>query len=399
LQPPEEPQAAASESIEDVYRSLFQAGTAQPELPTREAKSYGLTEAEFNSRADKIVKTLASIANTGADAGYIIFQGEVTAHQLVDAAIVDKAVSSLVHPRIRFDIQQYVIDGRYVDVIRIPKSEHRPHLLKNRGGEIIIPFRGAANNVTAGWHELNEMYDARFRSLFASMLGSRSLEPADDPVGEELHGLDWGGATGSEDPEFVFALVPAKPGQYLKALIEGQHAHSVLNNIFTRTINEAKVVDWFAPHGDFITGPRDGAVELYQTARGGHRIGTVMLYDSGSIIARIWILDPEVYGAPAFFLSHFVSALRGSLQFAHRVYAEADAEMKLELRCALFNAQELTLLVPSAFGTNVALANRDVGRRLFLPKRPIELLSNELDARAPEVADQVGKKLKTHYGP
>lgn len=83
----------------------------------------------------------------------------------------------------------------------------------------------------------------------------------------------------------------------------------------------------------------------------------------GSIITRIWILDPGFYGEPVLPRSHFVSSLRASLQFAHRIYAEANTDAKLQLRCAVLDAQGLDLLVRSALNPRAGLQNRDVGRR------------------------------------
>lgn len=392
--------SSAAESLEAVYASLFPVGDGDPvELPTREAKSYALTHANFVEKKAGLVKLIAAIANRTTDVGYIVFRGKQDEEERVDASVVDDAVRAAVYPHVPIEVTRRIIDNRVVDFVRIGPSRNRPHLMRNASGEMIIPFRGAANNITAGRFEIDAMYEERqvisLRRELSRLTGEQS-----DPVEEFLAENDWGGLSETMDPEFLFAVVPASPtGTPLAELVQSQNAHDRVYVVWHDTIRADGETDWFTPRGGLTTAFHDNYLEAYQSARGEHRIGTIRIYDSGTIITRIWILEPFIDGEKMYSFNHFKTALRASMRFAWRLYESATYPAgQVEVRCALVNAEDLGLwIVPSANPRKV-LPNRDVGRRLYLPKRPVVLDPHELEARAPEISEQVGRVLKSHYG-
>jgi hypothetical protein len=390
----------AAESLEMVYDSLFPNNGSIPiELPTRESKNYPLTDANFSAKKAALVKAIAAIANRTSGVGYIAFQGGEIEDGLVDGAVVDDAVRSIVFPHIPIEVIRTRLRKRIVDFVRIGPSTNRPHLMRNSAGELFIPFRGAANNITAGRFEIDAMYESRQIVSLRRELQRLSADDS-DPVADFLAENDWGGLSETTDPEFVFAVVPRRSvGTPLAHLIQSSEAHTRLYAAWAETIRVVSESDWFTRDGDFITAFRDGYFEIYQPARDEHRIGTIRIYDSGAIIARIWILEPFIDGEKIYSLNHFKTALQATLRFAWRVYeASAFPSNEVEIRCALANTEGLGLwLVPSAKPRKV-LPNRDVGRRLFLPKRPITLDPHELEARATEISEQLGRVLKSHYG-
>lgn len=387
-------------TLSSIYESVFLTNTAPPiELPDREGKSYALTRANFEEHRAKLVKLIACIANRANDVGYIVCRGDAQEANLVDGALVDDAVRSKVYPHVPFELTRENVGGRVVDFI-VVSSRNRPHLMTNAGGEMIIPFRGAANNITAGRHELDHMYEARQLVALRQLL-ARAAAPGENPVDQFLAEVDWGGLSETSDQEFVYAIVP----QFLEdmplgSLVDSKDAHAITNNIFHETIESAGVQDWFAQFGSFVTGRHDGYFEIYQpSAFEGHRIGTIRLYDIGAVIARVWILEPQIDGQKMFSFNHFTTALRGTLDFASRVYAQATfPKGDVEIRTALANAEDLGLwIVPSANPRKV-LPNRDVGRRCFIPNRPIVVDPHLLQAQATEISEKIGRALKTHYG-
>lgn len=390
----------AAESLDEVYRSLFTSPDGNPlELPTREGKAYALTHTTFAEKKAALTKVIAAIANRTTEVGYVVCRGGPTEADLVDAAIVDDAVRAAVYPHVPLRVIRQGIDGRVVDFIVIGPSRNRPHLMRNAGGEMIIPFRGAANNITAGRFELDAMYEERFIVQLRRDL-QRLAGDQTDPIEEFLAQNDWGGLSETSDAEFVFAVVPESLGTTpLADLIQSSDAHARVQAVWSDTIRADGDTDWFTLHGSFVTGFHDYYLEAYQPAHDDHRIGTIRIYDSGAVVTRIWILEPFIDGEKMFSFNHFKTALRASLRFAWRLYeATRYPAAKVELRCALANAEDLGLwIVPSA-NPRIVLPNRDVGRRLYLPKRPVILDPHELEARAAEVSEQVGRILKSHYG-
>jgi hypothetical protein len=390
----------AAETLDAVYRSVFPSEEGGPiELPTREGKEYALTHAMFAEKKPALVKVIAAIANRANDVGYIIFRGTQVEDDLVDGAVVDDAVRASVYPHVPLEVVRRTIHNRIVDFILVGPSQNRPHLMRNAGGEMIVPFRGAANNITAGRFEIDAMYQDRqvisLRRELQRLTGDNS-----DPVEEFLAEHDWGGLSETSDPEFLFAVVPeVQAGTPLAQLVQSPDAHSRVHAVWSDTIRADGDTDWFTAHGSFITGFHDHYLEAYQPAREEHRIGTIRIYDVGAIVVRVWILEPFIDGEKMYSFNHFKTALRASLRFAWRLYeASSYPSSAVEVRCALVNAEDLGLwMVPSANPRKV-LPNRDVGRRLYLPKRPVSSDPHELEARAAEISEHVGRALKSHYG-
>lgn len=396
----DDPQAQAVESLDQVYRTVFvDEGSPPRELPSREGKSYALTASMFRAKRDKIVKTIASLANHGADIAYIIFRGDKVEDDPVDPALVDDAIRSVIYPRITVEIVRSSIDGRVVDFVKVPATKNRPHLMKNTSDELILPVRGAANNSTAGRHELDAMYDERTLDLIRRALNVKVDRDPREATEDYLNEIDWGGVSESVDPEFVFAVVPAPiGGTPLKTFIDSRELHSVLFNAWTETITKENETDWFTLNGDFVTGYHDDYIEAYQPARDNHRIGTIRIFDTGVVVTRIWILEPVIDGSKMFSFNHFKTALRLSLIYTSRVYALAGLPgTDLEIRCSLIRTGDLDLWITPSHPRRV-LQNRDVGRRLEIPKRSIRAHSNELAAKAAAISEDVARALRGHYG-
>jgi hypothetical protein len=88
---------AAAVTYRAIYDSIFPStatSTSTTERPDREAKSFALTRAAFEANRDKLVKTIACIANSARSIGYIVCRGGPNEDPLVDAAAVDDAVRS-----------------------------------------------------------------------------------------------------------------------------------------------------------------------------------------------------------------------------------------------------------------------------------------------------------------
>ena len=111
----------------------------------------------------KLVETIAAIANTGRADGIIMCQGRIGEHgapAIEDPQRLDLLVRTSVYPPVHFTIERITIAQSAVDVIVIPRSSQRPHFMKLSDGDnrFFVPLRGAANNVTAARHQVDEMY-------------------------------------------------------------------------------------------------------------------------------------------------------------------------------------------------------------------------------------------------
>lgn len=391
---------AAAVTYRAIYDSVFPSAatlTSTTERPDRETKSFALTRAAFDANRDKLVRTIACIANSAKSIGYILCRGGPNEDPLVDAAPVDDAVRSKVFPHVPFEITRQQIDGNIVDFITI-ETRNRPHFMMNSASELVVPFRGAANNITAGRHELDRIYEER-QVLALRRLLARGGAPDEDPVEMFIAEVDWGGLSETQDQEFVFAVVPQDLGQTpLAEFICAKDAHAIVNNIWIQAMNVTGDSDWFARNAGIVTGYRDNYLEIYQpSAFQDHRIGTIRVYDMGALISRIWILEPLMDGRKRYSFNHFQTALRGTLEFTWRLYAHAGYPVgEVEIRSALVNAEDLDLwITPSV---NHILPNRDVGRRLYVPKRPVVVDPHAIEAQASDLTGRIGRALRSHYG-
>lgn len=121
------------------------------------------------------------------------------------------------------------------------------------------------------------------------------------------------------------------------------------------------------------------------------------MYDVGALITRIWILEPLFDGQKRYSFNHFLTALRGTLEFTSRLYADAGYPVgEVEIHSALANAEDLDLWITPSI--NHVLPNRDVGRRLYVPKRPVVVDPHAMEAQASELVDRIGRALRSHYG-
>jgi hypothetical protein len=270
---------SAAATYQAIYDSILPAPAAMStwttERPDREAKSFALTRTAFDANRDELVKTIACIANSAKSTGYIVCRGGPIEDSLVDAAAVDDAVRSKVFPHLPLELTRHEIDGKVVDFITID-SRNRPHFMMNSGNELVVPFRGAANNITAGRDELDRIYEER-QVLVLRRLLARAGAPDEDPVETFLAEVDWGGVSETQDQEFIFAIVPqdleATP---LAEFVSSKDAHTIVNNIWIQAMNVVGDSDWFARNAGIVTGYYDNYLEIYQPSKfQGHRIGTM----------------------------------------------------------------------------------------------------------------------------
>jgi hypothetical protein len=354
-------------------------------------------------RKEKIIKTIAAMANRGFDVAYIVFRGDLASEAQIDAAELDDAIRKTLYPSVSVELEgRRIIDGFAVDFLRIAGGQNRPHFMRNASNEMTIPFRGAANNTMAARHELDEMYRERTIDLIRRALAGGSPAVSDeDPVLTKLQEIDWGNASSATDPEFIFSLVPTRDDRArpLRDLIESRSAHVVVNNAVLQIVSK-EASDWLAgPTSDLVSAPREDYLEVWQPARDGHRIGTILLYESGIVIVRIWILEPFMDGERAFSFNHFKSAFRASLWFASLIYQHATVPIgPVDVRGLIINAQDLDLWMTPSNNPKIIRQNKDVGRYWYLPKRPIEVNPGSLEAEADSLAERFGKSLLAHYG-
>jgi hypothetical protein len=147
-------------SLEALYRRLFSDDGGAAEHPSYEAKRFYLTPDMIDLHRDNLVETIAGIANVGRETGLIFCQGRGDPSAIEDPERLDQIARAAVHPRVHFTIQRMEVAGRMVDLIAIPLSLTRPHVMRASGGanRYFIPLRGAANNITTARHELDLMY-------------------------------------------------------------------------------------------------------------------------------------------------------------------------------------------------------------------------------------------------
>jgi hypothetical protein len=224
-----------------------------------------------------------------------------------------------------------------------------------------------------------------------------------DAVLARLREIDWGDLSGAKGPNFLFCVTPLGLGDALplRALVESSSAHNIVQSEVNGTLSEDGTPDWLGgPIVELTSTLHEDYFEAWQPARGGERIGTLFIYESGIIIARIWILEPTATGEKVFSFMHFIAALRASLRFAGRLYKHATMPIgAVDIRALLVNAEDLDLWkTPGALTTANRRANRDVGRILQLPNRPFSAIAGSLEAEADEISQRLGRSLLDHYG-
>jgi len=157
------PARQSAASLEQVYGRLFATDGSSVEHPEYERKDFFLSAEMIALHGKKLVETIAAIANTGRSDGLIMCRGrigETGAPPLEDPQRLDLLVGSAVYPSVRVTITRMTISGDLVDVIVIPRSSQRPHVMRMGEGDnrFFVPLRGSANNVTAARHQIDEMY-------------------------------------------------------------------------------------------------------------------------------------------------------------------------------------------------------------------------------------------------
>ena len=100
-----------------IYDSVFHQlrSKTTTERPDREGKSFALTRAAFDAHRNKLIKTIACIANGAKSVGYLVCRGGSTQQDLVDGASVDDAIRSKIFPHVPLELERQNIDGNIVD--------------------------------------------------------------------------------------------------------------------------------------------------------------------------------------------------------------------------------------------------------------------------------------------
>jgi predicted HTH transcriptional regulator len=165
LDPQESPLPDAS--LDTVYRRLFATDGSKTEFPQYERKDYFLSAEMISIHGKVLIETIAGIANVGRATGFIMCRGKLDIQNgssdppvIEDSERLDQLMRAAVYPPVHFTVDRVTIEGAMVDVVFIPKSNQRPHFMKDLSGahRFFVPIRGAANNTTAARHQVDQMY-------------------------------------------------------------------------------------------------------------------------------------------------------------------------------------------------------------------------------------------------
>lgn len=182
-------------SLEALYHRLLTEDGSAAEHPSYEAKRFYLTPEMVSVHGNNLAETIAGIANVGRETGLIMCHGRGEPPPLEDPERLDQIVRSAVHPQVHFTVQRLDVAGRTIDLIAIPLSATRPHVMRGTGGanRYFIPLRGAANNATTARHELDLMYREATLDMLRRAFPRASIElDGDDPILRYVEEIGYG---------------------------------------------------------------------------------------------------------------------------------------------------------------------------------------------------------------
>lgn len=128
---------------------------------------------DFKFRIDdarKIARSLAAFANT--DGGRLLVgvkdNGKITGIATDEEYhVLETAAQLFTKPEVRFETQAWEVRGKIVLEVTIPRSEERPHKVKNEDGRWLAYLRKADQNLLANavllkvWKQKDGMKDAK----------------------------------------------------------------------------------------------------------------------------------------------------------------------------------------------------------------------------------------------
>ncbi len=380
--------------LEEAVREL-DAGT---ELAQFEAKGYPLTRENFAFHKERLVQTVCHIANTGRPFGAIVCRSDAdTSSQIIDPKIVDDAIHARIHPHIVTLVVQRTVNDRSVDAILIPKSSYRPHLMSFGDDRVIVPIRGAANNLTATRFEIDKMYEERFIAIIRQAFPQLIAEQP-DAIDKYLETIQFGlEKTGSPELSIVVLPVPLNRHAISDTVLQGHQFAGTIGGLVTGTVNVDfnRFQHWFAGDSHSWRDLEDH-FEYYAIDIRGEPLWSVRLYLSGALVYRSPLWPLQFSGD--FGLGWFQDLVEATCVFAGRLFSaiKVDANEALVLS-ALVDAQEGALRVPGMFGATTQLKMKNPTPFLKIPKepRPIPLATMEHTASA--LAGSIARILRTYF--
>jgi hypothetical protein len=382
------------QALAAAYQRHFR-GPRSPERPAAELKGYHLTAAAFKEHRSKILETIAAMANTYRETAFIFCHADSTpADESVDPAVVDAALSRYVQPRIAFSIVRKDFGDRIVDVIVVPQSDLRPHVVRDGDGRYIIPIRGGANNATAARHELDAMYDERLTRMIRILAPGLTVTPK-DAIGTFFESIGYG-QLASPQPQVMHFVVPEPFGVRCidRALVlERQATFRLVGDLISATCNTSRKYMSWIPAG--ATGYRAGEDYFeWEDSPGDDRAAfTIRIWLSGAVLFRsVNNVDVRTDGVnlPLPWVENDLSA---TITFASLLYKSAlttASPTTVRIQTIVANAQDVMLGLQTAVGPPKMAQNRDLGPFEVIPRetepKPTATLANDAAAIAAETA-------------
>jgi hypothetical protein len=388
-------------ALEAAYERHFRSPIA-PERPAAELKGYHLTLAAFKEHRSRILETIAAMANTHHEMGFIFCYGaSEPSDDIVDPAVVDLALAAYVQPRIAFSIIRKAFGGQIVDVIVVPRSELRPHVVRLDDGRFIIPIRGGANNATAARHELDAMYDERLARMMRIVAPGLTITPK-DATDSFLEAVGYGQSP-TPHPQVMHFIVPEPLGARLVAqsLVQDiRCTHRLVTDLINATCNESRNYMSWIPAG--ATGFRAGEDYFeWEDDPGNDRAAfSIRIWLSGAVMFRSVNNVDVTAGGTTLPLPWVENDLAATITFASMFYHSSvinEAPTTLRVQTVVVNAHELALGIPSRFGPPTIAAHRDLASFELIPRNPqLEDLAT-LAKRADAIAAETARILRSRF--
>lgn len=375
-----------------------------PERPFDELKGYHLTASGFKEHKKKILETIVAMANTYRETSFIFcHHGAAPTDETMDPNELDAALVVYAHPRVACSIIRKDFGTEIIDVIIIPPSELRPHVVRESDGKYVIPIRGAANNTTAARHELDAMYDERLQRMIRIIAPGLTLT-AGDPADSFLESLGYGKAD-VDKPQVVHWVTPIPFGPVR------MDRQLVLNDLATQRTMRSLMDAVANSDADFRSWLPEGAKshfsgeDFYEwddsTGDITRRSYTVRVWLNGTVIFRAVNHIYDGIGGPALAHPWFVYELGATLAFAAMLYSNAlcvAAPASVSIRSALIGADQLPLGILGRVGVAEMFAPRDVGPFEVVPRKAISAEVDALLRDAKALAGEAGRVLRSRYG-
>lgn len=395
------PTDGLDQALEAAYHRHFRLPRS-PETPSAELKGYHLTEAAFKEHRSKILETIAAMANTYRDTAFIFFhEDSPPAADAVDPATVDAALSNFVQPRIAFSIVRKDFADRTVDVIIVPRSELRPHIVRDSDGRYIVPIRGGANNATAARHELDAMYDERLARMIRILAPGLTVT-ATDAVATFLESIGYGQAA-SPHPQVMHFVIPEPFGERRidRALVTGGQATlRLISGLINATSNTSRDFASWIPEG--AKAYRDGEDYFeWDDSPGNNRAGfTIRVWLSGAVLFRAVNNVRAQSNGIMLPLPWVQNDLAATVTFASLLYADPiviNPPANARVQTVIAKAQDVMLGLPSSKGPPTMAHRRDRNSFELIPREPEVTPVATLADDAPTIAAELGRILRSHF--